>query len=295
MKKRIRKKRILIIFLIIELSIRIYLTNVKEFNEFDYYILNIEGVPFAYYNLSYYDYAKQKPRILLIGDYITMHKGVEGKNIANKLEEKIGTENEIINFAASWYSYPEELSLIQNKGLDLNPDTIVVVYVLNDITLDNKKRGILRVYLKEGINQFKFLTPAFLQYINMKRIESNLTKFYENPTEWIDNYYNDYQDPTQYNGFENYLTTLSDIQKEKNISIIFTIIPIFARLNYSPHQEMVEKIFQSCEKTTLTCINTLNTLKNYNLSQIKEDDQDIWHPNSKGINIISQLILEKII
>lgn len=76
-------------------------------------------------------------RILLLGDSVAAGQGVRlAKNAFPALVEQqlleAGLPIELINFAVTGYNTQQEVWTLHDKGLDFDPDLVVVAYCLND-------------------------------------------------------------------------------------------------------------------------------------------------------------------
>jgi lysophospholipase L1-like esterase len=87
------------------------------------------------------DHTVEKPegtfRILLLGDSVSVGQGVpraEGTYpvIVEKYLRARGLEVELLNFAVTGYNTQQEVWTLHDKGLDFDPDLVLVGYCLND-------------------------------------------------------------------------------------------------------------------------------------------------------------------
>jgi hypothetical protein len=79
--------------------------------------------------------------ILALGDSFTFGMGIRQENIFTEKLEKILTENdtentyEVVNMGAIGYTLDQELLILKEKGLELNPDAVIVNFFTgNDVT-----------------------------------------------------------------------------------------------------------------------------------------------------------------
>jgi hypothetical protein len=252
---------------------------------------DIKGVPYLQVNFSLFAKEKAKPRILVMGDYVSIHKSVQGgKDYPQLVSERLNYRYEIINTAATLYSIPEELAVLKSKGLDLNPDWIIIGYVFNDIDLSHTRRGADMLTVKEGIFKFRIISHRLFKYKQYMSRLSNLSKLYYNKSEIVNAYYDKYKTPYYASVYKNYLTELSNISRTRKIPVIFVVIPIFYNFNDTRLNEINAFLYDECVEHGLRCINMLETFKMYQVNEVKEEDNDIWHPNALGIELIAEQI-----
>ena len=283
-------------FFVSEIYFRIYLHTLFTKQPLPFYSSDIKDVPYIQTNFSLINVTKTKPRILIIGDYISIHKSYANHTSYPELVDmKLNYSFEIINTGAVYYSMPEEINLLRNKGLDYNPDFIVWGFVFNDLDFDNKLNAIIPLEAEKAINELRVITPLAINCIKIYNQFNNISKFYENKTAIVDYYYNHYQDKTIRKYLENNLNELKQLKEEKGVGIIFLIVPIFIDFNDKRLNYINEVVYQECLNANLSCINLLTIFKRYNVTDVKENDHDIWHQNSLGNEIIATEIYKEII
>lgn len=94
-----------------------------------------------------------KYRIIFLGDSLTFGWGVkEEETFATLIEDGMNSQSptEIINFGAGNYNTEQEVNLFIEKGLNYNPDKVVLFYFINDAE-PTPKRSALWVL---GYSQF---------------------------------------------------------------------------------------------------------------------------------------------
>jgi len=80
-------------------------------------------------------------RVLLLGDSVVEGYGLrESETISHRLEELFADEaTEVLNFGVSAYCTRAEIELLEEKGLQFNPDVVVLVFVENDFDNFNRE------------------------------------------------------------------------------------------------------------------------------------------------------------
>ena len=73
---------------------------------------------------------------ILLGDSVVEGDGIRIRQvddlISRQLEMLYGDGTQVLNFAVSAYSTLAEVELLRVKGLQFNPDTVVLIFVEND-------------------------------------------------------------------------------------------------------------------------------------------------------------------
>lgn len=286
---------ILLIVLFIEIGLRFYIA--PSLKKLPFMLSNIKGVPYVEVDFNDFDIEKNKPRIIVIGDYISIHKSFkEKKNYPEVLESKLNYTFEIINTGALFYSLPEEMNLLKNKALEFNPDIVVIGYIFNDIDYNNPQNAIRRLKIKNDLYSFKILSPLILKEIRFKTKLRNREKYiYSNKNSIMDDYYDKYNNPKHISILRSHLNELKEIQSQRNVKIIFVIIPIFYDFKDKRNNAINNVVYGMCIENQLICIDMLKVFKSHRVNDVKENDGDIWHPNELGIELIADEIYKNMI
>jgi len=284
---------------IIEIALRIFFHSYFIQHPLFFKNTNIPDVGYLMRDFDFTNYhVKDKPRIAILGDYISIHKGADGRNYPELLDQKLKNTFEIINTGATFYSLPEEMSLLKNKLINYQPDIVVVGYVFNDLCLRNKFNALIPLNLEHDIYRFKIITPLAIKYFRILYLSRNLyPKSYKLAPSFIQYCLKTHKDPKLADLLMRSLDELNRIQKETGIRVVFVVVPIFYNFNDPGINYMNDFIVSACQKRNLDCVNLLDVFKrnHYQAAEVKEDDGDIWHPNALGNEIIAQQIYEHII
>ena len=112
-------------------------------------------------------------RIILLGDSVVEGYGLrEEDTISSQMERLLGADTEVLNFGVSAYCTSAEVELLKVKGLQFDPDIVVLVFVENDF--DNFNR---EAFALEGtINRPPFVTGMFKRshFFRLACIQCNL-------------------------------------------------------------------------------------------------------------------------
>ncbi len=123
------------------------------------------------------DYSLEKPkntkRIVLLGDSFAFGAGAAEEvilptQLENMLDQKYAdTHIQVLNLGVSDYNTDDQLALFQEKGIALEPDLVVLLYVMNDIEIKSE-------YLDDSKNNKK-------QPSESKKQSNGNTRQYRNP------------------------------------------------------------------------------------------------------------------
>jgi tetratricopeptide (TPR) repeat protein len=119
------------------------------------------------------DRTVQKPdgvrRILLLGDSVVEGHGLrESETLSRQLETLYADEStEVLNFGVSAYCTRAEVELLETKGLQFNPDVVVLVFVENDF--DNFNR---EAFPLEGSHDRPAVVKTLFQVSHLFRLTS---------------------------------------------------------------------------------------------------------------------------
>jgi hypothetical protein len=262
---------------------------------------DIKGVPYVQTDFDFekFNIKKQKPRIIILGDYISIHRGNKwgqtNVSYPELLDDKLSHTFEIINTSAVFYSLPEEMAMLKNKAIYYNPDIIIIGYVFNDLYLKNSYHAIIPLALKNNICKLRIITPLALKYFEILNKNKYYSKAYEHAPGIVKFYADLYSNPKLINVLKDSLSELGQIKKEKKIEVIFVIMPIFYDFEDKNLNYINDIVSKECQKAGIDYINILEVFKTYKVMELKEDDGDVWHPNSLGREIIASEIYKRIV
>jgi len=256
----------------------------------------IEEVPYLQFDVRAIRPDKTKPRIVVIGDYISRHKSrKDGTSYPEALGEKLRHSFEIINTGAVFYSLPEELNLLKHKMLEYNPDLIVWAFVFNDLYVPNARNVTVPMQLRKDIFRPTVITPSAVEFLLRRHRLATISEFYKRHMPWLVNRMaKAYHDPRGRRLLYNGLAELARIQTERNVPIVFVIIPVFYNFESTEVNFVNNMVYDGCKEAGLHCINMLAIFKPYGVEAVKEDDGDIWHQNGFGNELIAEEIYRQI-
>ncbi|MDD2688646.1 MAG: SGNH/GDSL hydrolase family protein [Candidatus Omnitrophica bacterium] len=243
-------------------------------------------------------------RILGIGDSITSASYLSDEyrflNILQKiLSNKLNKSIEVINAGTGGYNTWQELELIKQKGLSVEPDLIIVEICLNDY-IHNKPNlrknwfNIISVNYRESseARYFNFLYQKSDLY---KFLYDFLAKFRLNTLDKKDflAYVKNYNFNINENEFREWIKPLSEINtvaKAHNIKLIFVIFPLQNQV-VNKHDVSCDKLSNFFKENGIYYIDLIKDFKyQISLGKILFKERDILHPNSEGHKVCANVI-----
>jgi len=237
------------------------------------------------------EYYTQKPpgtkRILVAGDSVTLGWGVKSEQTFTKLLEatfiQANQKVELINMGTGNYNTTMEVALIQKVGLKFNPDSIMLIYFVNDAE-PTPKPSPLGFWLKKHSYLLALLHGKYLGFI--PQFNSGL---------YWENYYRKLysQNSTSLKTNDLAINALIKLTKEKNISLAIVNFPELHKPNDYPFGYVTEYL-RSITKTNQ--IPFLDLLPDFQA----RNPQELWitpedpHPNALAHEIAAQAIFKAV-
>lgn len=238
-----------------------------------------------------YEYSLEKPddvyRIAVIGDSITFGWGVElNESYPKILEKKLNSSRkvEVLNFGVPGYVGVQVLTVIKEKALRYNPDLIIIGHYLS---MPNKIWNLYDTSVHIPIGVKIFLNEHSCLYNWAKtRWTTILLKAGVIERTPYQELYIEGSEP-----WENYkisIKNISEISKEKNIPVLFVLLPNWDNLNDNyEFKEVDELMNKTVSENGLLCLDIFPEVKGLNAGEYRVD---YVHPNGKGQEIIAYAI-----
>lgn len=213
------------------------------------------------------EYSRQKTpgrkRILFLGDSFTLGWGIPvADTYAKRLESMLAQKGqgiEVINMGVGNYNSSMEVELFKLKGLELNPDMVVLMYYINDTeptpVIDNSTYPLLK----------HFYLPA---YISTKVKQLKLMNAQQ---DWLAAHYRSIYNPDS-RGFmvnRRALAELVTLCAERNIRLLMVNIPDLRRLKGYPFTFATDYIRGVADEHRLPFLDLQPVLEPY-------DEKSLW-------------------
>lgn len=247
-------------------------------------------------------------RILGIGDSITSATYLSQEYrflsvLHEVLANKTNKEVEVINAGVGGYNTWQESEMIKQKGLNIEPDLIIVEICLNDY-IRNKPNLKKRWF---NIISEDYRENANIRYFNFLYQKSDLYKllydfFAKLRLNTFDergflSYVKNYNLNINESQFQEWTKPLSEIiafTKEHNIKLIFVIFPLQSQI-VNGHTVSCEKLSNFFQENGIYYIDLIKDFRyQYSLGIILFRERDMLHPNAEGHRVSAYAIADYI-
>jgi lysophospholipase L1-like esterase len=248
-----------------------------------------------------HDYGTKKGdgvfRIVIIGDSIAQGEYVKPEESFGKvLERKLnsaGTDRkfEVIIMAVSGYSTSQELVLLEEKALKVDPDIIIWSYCLNDPAhpIYHNANGEYGRYFYKPDFYIKFFIERRMFLLKEKKMGRRCGSEFHELLHCV------YWDQIESN-----ISQIGSLTKQKNIPVLFLIHPVFEKDRDFGHYSLTavhSKLREAALKAGLIPLDLLDAYKPYQPDELRVhngEQYDPWHPNAKGHLIAAESIYDKL-
>jgi len=252
------------------------------------------------------DYSFKKPddvfRILIIGDSQTFGHGIDRledtypKKLETRLNTAVGSKKfEVLSFARPGWNADSHLQYLYKKGLNYQPDLIMLSFYHNDILpsahfdCDSTDLDLVDTshFLHSVLNSFAIYN--FLKFRVNRALEASGSK--PNYIQCRKQIYNSRGWDMQ----RLYLDAIIGTAKKNKIHFMMTVIPVLFRLNDDyPMQFAHEKLAGFCADRNLQCVDFFEKgIRGSNARDfiVSEGDR---HLNEKGAELIADVLFDKL-
>lgn len=259
-------------------------------------------------------------RILMLGDSFAWGVGLDVEDALPKVLEKMLDEPatsgkvEVVNAAEPGFNTVEELNLLKEKGLELEPDMVLLIYNLNDIEylpgLSDKpyeKEATPVVELDPGEDVTKYSRNAgFRGFVLALERRSLLVQFMVPRVgallrklgliesvefSWVEKIYQGFADDNP--GWLESKRALSEIAAlchEKGCRFLVAVYPLFAELESYKGKEAHEKVLGFCQEEGIEAVDLLPIFENTRTRSHWINFMDA-HPNAAAHRAVAERLL----
>lgn len=277
--------------------------------------INRHGIKVSYNSLGFIgeDVGQKQNdafRILALGDSITdatyfpeqfRYLSILKEILNRKLNKRI----EIINGSVGGYNTWQELALFKKKGLQLNPDLVIVGICLNDSVKSSPDKYI---YVLGKLVPFDIRDGSKARYFNFVYQHSSLYKIiYDGISSiirnaqgeiWYNNYVKNYNFSISEDEFKEWLVPLRaivEICSKNNIKVLFVIFPLHSQLarNNLTSCKPLKDFMKDNKINSLDLIDIYRPYYREGFSLYR--DRDLIHPNITGHKVTAEAIAQYLI
>jgi len=241
-----------------------------------------------------YEYGIEKPkgkkRIVMLGDSFTLGWGVPFGNTCSKVLEMMLNQTqhgyEVINMGTGNYNSTMEVELFKLKGLQLNPDMVILMYFVNDTEPVPRRKGGPGYAAVKHSYCVSFLMGRFI------KLRSRLV----NSFEWS-NYYNKLYSPENLDNIranEESIKELIALCKKNEIELLIVSIPELRNLTEYGFVQATEHIRVLAEEGQVPFLDLLGGLAEHTPESLWVKPEDP-HANAKANAVMAQQLYDRIL
>ena len=234
-------------------------------------------------------------RIVVIGDSVAWGWGVPMDQVwPQLLETKLnvvpgGDHTCIFNLAVNGYATPQEIRLLETRGLNYHPDIVILNYVLNDTEVED---GGLSAYFQASSRiELWYQARMLYSFVKMACInwleDANIIQHGANEvsTSDVDHFFLTHE--TLFQPVETGFSRLSTLAKQNDFSVMVIVSPVFqfeknGRYKWKP---IHEKLRQLSLNNGFQFLDLQPGFINYDGKEVSFDP---IHPNILGHKIIAE-------
>ncbi|MBF0594281.1 MAG: SGNH/GDSL hydrolase family protein [Candidatus Omnitrophica bacterium] len=250
------------------------------------------------------EYPVKKPgntyRIVILGDSTTAGNGIPllsdiyAKQLEIMLNQQKDRHYEVLNMGVGGYQTVQEVELLENRGLNYDPDLVVLTVCLNDFDL-HSDGGVYEELLNEN-KGYQLPPKAFRFVLNHSRLAFMiyyriLSGFSRIPYwQWYERSVLRGRDPVQAG-----LSTLAALQQKRRFSVVVVVLPYFdAHFSQYSHLPLHAKIHDLVRSVAgFKYIDMLDIFSSVD-NDAATFSFDGCHMNSYGHRIVAQSLFSNI-
>jgi lysophospholipase L1-like esterase len=228
-----------------------------------------------------------RKRVVFLGDSYTLGWGVPYEaTFSRQLEQllnkgDVGTE--VVNMGTGNYNSTMEVELFKLKGLDLNPDLVVLMYYINDVE-PIPRLGSLNYWLQKHFYLLGYMRTKTKQLTMMRE-----------GSDWLSSYYRKIyavgSPSLQVNGQS--IKELVALCRSRNIKLLVVNIPDLRRLENYPFTYATEFIRSIAAENQAPFLDLLPVFESFPGKTLWVSGEDS-HTNERANGLASRAIFNKI-
>ena len=246
-------------------------------------------------------------RYIFLGDSTTFGYGLSIDEVfTERLELKLNKLNnnklyEVLNMGHSGFNLIDYLIYFEDVGINFSPDILFVGIMGNDFTINSLSSKIINgILISEDSIWNKYNVPtSILKILRNSSLYLTLGKAYKN----LNNSQNElYFNRVEINKIKDVRIKINEvvnnfvkISNKNSIQIYFLYFPTFAELKLNRYisNDLIDILQQYTERyENIKFLNLFSNLKPK--KNLIFDKQDLVHPNSKGHELISNIIFKEL-
>ena len=257
------------------------------------------------------EFLRPKPpgvfRILALGDSVTVGYGITDprETLPKTLERELNrgrspedTRIEVLNFGIDGYNTLQEERLLEVKGLSLDPDLVLVFYILNDpedpitnqVFQGERHCTLFGVSVPCGfLNLLKrsvLLNFALDASRALKGRGSSIS---------VDYFHHLHIDPSRFGHVEDAFERFDRLQRSRKLPVVVVIFPLFQDFGHYPWRDVHAQVAAAARSHGLPVVDLLSAFQGANARRLRFLGSDVIHPNPRGIRAASSALARDLI
>src|SRR5215510_5167952 len=264
-------------------------------------------------------------RVIVLGDSIAFgHTLLSNETFSAQLQQRLKSANqnvEVLNFGVGGYDTPQEVSLLELRGLKYHPKLVIVAYCLNDISIAStnleqiewrrSQSFLFKLRLAQLVlsNIYKIKLKRWLSYMNQQAVfhqqyehqidaigddEIELLNLMKNAPKWPSTTY--YGDHDRIGRLRFSFRRLARISKDNGFRVVIMIIPLLNgdEATYS-HRSAHRIVEMEAQRAGFDTIDVTEAFMRVGMRNLTSEFGDIIHPNKTGHGIMADLLFQYVV
>lgn len=242
----------------------------------------------------------RRPRIVVLGDSVAWGWGVPmDRAFPQLLEERLarrsltaGEGPVVYNLGVDGYSTRKEIRLLETVGLALDPDLILVAYVLND---PDERVGVLRLPADGGLGAH-FAGGTTSELLNAVQGAWARLRDRFGSAEKARFVPDEYHHQVHQSGRErirSYFHRLGKLSQAHDVPVLIAVVPVFdfsARGPY-PWESIHQEVTEMAAEVGLVSVDLYEAFRGVASVPFAHN---VWHPNARGHAVIADALAPRL-
>ena len=236
-------------------------------------------------------------RLLIIGDSVTRGYGVAPEErYTDILQQRFiegGQPYEVVNFGFDQYATVQETALLDEWGVPMRPDRVIISYVLNDPEPDGSINGF---FLEDRVASIAFywLSKKLNQMMPADSRES-----LEKECHYFDYYSRLHCSPEKWQKVRQAFRKIRELSIRHDFPVLLVIFPVLsgdleATFSDYPWKDIHQRVLAEAKINGFETLDLLPYFAEYTPGMLKLNSHDALHPNPLGHRIAADAIYEKL-
>lgn len=241
-----------------------------------------------------------KIRILALGDSYLFGQGVRRKDLfieqlPDLLSQKLqgNQQVECINTGQPAYNTAMESRLLQNAGIQYQPDAVLLSFVPNDVEPDVFAEGNKVEFLTEFTNSY--VTNDWLsQYSELWMFLRRSWCYYTIGQQHLQNSISSYlDDSSKWQRCRDSLLEIRDVCQQQEIPLLVVVFPFFVNMDGDyPFQPIHDQVVGCCEEEGIAVLDLRDSYRSYRGPELWVHPMD-QHPNEIAHRIAAEAVADQ--